>query len=283
MIDVSWAKSIEKLENYIFKIMTPTGSGTGFLISLSGSGRGMCGVATAYHVIRHEYDWEEPIKVKHYKSGKQKLLKKSDRAIFIYPDEELAFILFLKEEFDVPDSMLSMIPPEKYVRQGVQMGWCGFPYIAPLILCFFTGHVSSYIPKESYYLVDGVAINGVSGGPAFTVENNTPQLCGVVSAYIANRATGETLPGVCMIRDVAPYQKTLAGLASMDEAKETAKEIDTQQESSGTISPESEQPPSKKPPKKKVVKKKKLVKKKLAKKKVAKKKVAKKKVVKNVE
>jgi len=274
MVDVSWAKALLKLEEYVFKILTPNGSGTGFLILISGD---LYGIATSYHVIEHEYTWEEPIKIQHFSTGKQVLLKTpDDRFIFPYPDEDLAFILFPKGDLILPTKTLEMIRSEKHVRKGVQMGWCGFPNIASTTLCFFTGHVSAFLESSGAYLVDGVAINGVSGGPAFTVRKNTPRLCGVVAAYIANRATGETLPGVCLIRDVAPYQETLSNLKSIEEAEKQAKsESLEQQQGKGPQKPKSEEPPKKKVMKKKRPKKKKVVKKKTLKKKMVKKKVKK--------
>ncbi len=220
MSDVKWAKAIEQLEAYMFKILTPRGTGSGFLISKSGK---IFGIATALHVIEHEYEWEEPIKIFHYSTKKQKILLKQDRVIFTHPNEDLAFILFPNENMELPDEMLTRIPFDKYIRQGIQMGWCGFPAVASDTLCFFTGHVSAYLEKIGSYLVDGVAINGVSGGPAFTIREGAPRLCGVVSAYIPNRVTGESLPGVCVIRDVAPYQETLNQLSSLEKAAEEAK------------------------------------------------------------
>jgi hypothetical protein len=32
-------------------------------------------------------------------------------------------------------------------------------------LCFFAGNVSAWVAEQGAYLVDGVAINGVSSGP----------------------------------------------------------------------------------------------------------------------
>jgi hypothetical protein len=47
--------------------------------------------------------------------------------------------------------------------------------------------------KPPVYLVDGVAINGVSGGPVF---DDRCHLAGLVSAYLPNRvAPNTTLPG----------------------------------------------------------------------------------------
>jgi len=72
--------------------------------------------------------------------------------------------------------------------------------------------------------VDGVAINGVSGGPAFSInKDNEVQIIGVVSAYVPNRATGAQLPGLCVIRDVAPLQTMIKGLNNLEEAKQQEK------------------------------------------------------------
>jgi hypothetical protein len=71
----------------------------------------------------------------------------------------------------------------------------------------------------SAYLVDGVAINGVSGGPAFHLGEHFPIIIGVVSAYIANRVTGETLPGMCVVGDVTRFHEVINHFKSMEEAK----------------------------------------------------------------
>ena len=70
--------------------------------------------------------------------------------------------------------------------------------------------------------MDGVAINGVSGGPAFHVtgvEEMPVLIMGVVSAYVPNRATGETLPGLSVVRDVAQFHELAPTFASLDQAK----------------------------------------------------------------
>jgi hypothetical protein len=83
-------------------------------------------------------------------------------------------------------------------------------------LCFFSGHISAWLEPDEAYLVDGVAINGVSGGPAFIPER---MLIGVVSAYIPNRATGELLPGLAVVRGVQQFHDITDGFRSLDEAK----------------------------------------------------------------
>ena len=85
---------------------------------------------------------------------------------------------------------------------------------------------------DKAYLIDGVAINGVSGGPVFTVFKNMIMIIGVVSAYAPNRATGEALPGLCIARDVKNLHDELNKFKNFDEAKEEEAE-ETQANQSG--------------------------------------------------
>ena len=223
-----WFKPLQSLMPYIFQISTPYGKGTGFQVLYS-KNKIFCGIATAYHVIQHAYEWEENIKIIHYDSGKTLVLRKKDkdRVLFVYPDKDLAFILFNKSHLPVKDGEPKLIGANRVLKRGVETAWCGFPSIAPQNeLCFFAGHISCCLESQDSYLVDGIAINGVSGGPAFFVRTKTGnmEICGVISAYIPNRLTGETLPGLCIVRSVEPYQEVLKDLRSLDEAAQKAKE-----------------------------------------------------------
>lgn len=231
MSQTNWYDPLTKIIPFIFKIKTPSGSGTGFQIMATAS-NGLCGVATADHVISHEDEWEEPIRIIHHKSGNSVLLKVIDRVIFRYPDKDLAFILFNRADLPIEPKPLPLIDQGKILKRGVEVGWCGFPAVAINELCFFAGYISCPIPKEDSYLVDGVAINGVSGGPVFHLDSNSnePKFSGVISAYKANRTTGEALPGLCIVRSVEPYQNTLRDLKTLEEAKEKEEEEKKKQE-----------------------------------------------------
>ncbi len=88
---------------------------------------------------------------------------------------------------------------------------------------------------DEAYLVDGVAINGVSGGPAFAIVGKEIVIMGVVTAYVPNRATGEVLPGLAVVRSVKQFHELAPQFADLDQAKS--------QET--PPSPPSEPPPSK--------------------------------------
>jgi hypothetical protein len=120
---------------------------------------------------------------------------------------------------DLPDPALPMMAKDRYLKSGVDIGWLGFPAIPRASLCFFSGHVSAYLQEDAAYLVDGVVINGVSGGPAFRRVAGSAELIGVVSAYIPNRATGDVLPGVAVVRDVNRFHDLAERLSTLDEAQ----------------------------------------------------------------
>ena len=204
MPETQWANALDKIENHLVRIETPTGGGTGFFIAVSRENDAMA-IATALHVVDYAHKWQQPIKLIHYKSGGAIVLKEEDRLIYPNQNYDLALIRVPKQVLSLPDSPIPLAG-KRHLREGVELGWCGFPSVHPSKLCFFSGCVSAWLEDMSAYLVDGVVINGVSGGPAFIspAEGNMA-IVGLVTAYIPNRATGEALPGVGLIRSVLPY------------------------------------------------------------------------------
>jgi hypothetical protein len=167
------------------------------------------------HVINHAHYWEEPIRIEHVASGKVLFLRHNDSAINTDSETDTAAIIFERKDIIVPDDDVPLTPKDKHFKAGVEIGWLGYPAIPQASLCFFSGCISAWIEKESAYLIDGVAINGVSGGPAFMGG----VLVGVVSAYIPNRATGEPLPGLAVVRSVNRYHQIAQQFETLDQAK----------------------------------------------------------------
>ena len=211
-----WREAVKLIKPYVVKIYTPRGSGTGFLCAYT-EDKELCGIATAAHVIDESHYWVVAIRVHHYDSGKTKLLRPADRIIWLDSNLDTAVILFQKGNLSLPDTTLPFIAEKKHLPVGEEIGWVGFPAVSSQNLCFFTGRTSCWRDDSRTYLVDGVAINGVSGGPAFHTGSKGVRVIGSVSAYLPNRV-GST-PGLAMISDVDQYLKVIEEIKDWEEAK----------------------------------------------------------------
>ena len=224
-------EAYEIIRQSVVKIETPQGSGTGFLVS-NGKNKEICGIATASHVIHHAHLWQEPIRITHEASQKSRFLHHTERAVISDPNADIGSIVFAREDIGFPETPVAITPPDKYLKIGTDVCWIGYPAVVNQPLCLFSGKISSWMEVDKAYLIDGVAINGVSGGPVFAVFEKAIMIIGVVSAYVPNRATGEALPGLCIARDVTYLHDELNKFKNFDEAKEEEAE-ETQANQSG--------------------------------------------------
>jgi hypothetical protein len=222
-----WLDAVERVRPLIFRITTPIGSGTGFLVSRSEAGD-ICAVATAAHVISYAHEWEQSIKLEYFSTEpslvprlpQSFLLRPEDRVIHIDHSKDTAAIVFNAGNLNLPAiKPHDLIEEGNVIKVGVEVGWMGFPAVSPNNLCFFSGRISCLLESESAYLVDGVAINGVSGGPAIWLLYDNVRYIGVVSAYIPNRATGEVLPGLAVVRHVSQFHGLVREFKSLDDAR----------------------------------------------------------------
>ena len=227
---MKWDQIVNKTKPHIVKIETQTGSGTGFL-SLYNGDKTFCGVATALHVVGHADDWQQPIRLRHHSSGKTLFLEQNDRIIFKDWNTDSAVIIFVKDEFPLPAEPINLLPSASIIPVGDEVGWLGFPAVAPNDLCFFSGNISARQESRKAYLIDGVAINGVSGGPV--VHGNEAdgiQIVGTVTEYWVNRrATGEALPGLLSAQDVSHFHDVASTIQSIDEAARKKAEFEESQ------------------------------------------------------
>lgn len=217
---MDWSKCQQYMLPFVFSIETPESSGTGVFFAYNRH-KTMAAITTAAHVIEHAEDWKQSIRIRQHTTGKVRFIPDSDRVIFIDRRRDSASIIIANDGFELPDKTLPMMAADKFKPIGTEVGWLGYPGIARPNLCFFTGRVSSFIVNEDSYLVDGVAINGVSGGPVFAcLAEDRPQFLGTVSAYMPNRVYGEPLPGLLRSQDVTPFHDTIKWITSMDDARE---------------------------------------------------------------
>ena len=108
MAEMTWSQAVEVIQPHVVRILTPMGSGTGFLISNNRNNE-VCGIATAAHVLDHAHYWEEPIRIDHVSSGKSLVIRRNERAIFLNSNRDTAAILFNRGE--LPMLLIGAIEP----------------------------------------------------------------------------------------------------------------------------------------------------------------------------
>lgn len=226
---MSWATLFKVVEPYIMYLETPEISGTAFLFAYNRA-KTIAGFATAAHVVQHADDWRLPIKLTHYVTREEIFVTDDERVIFLDRKRDSAsIILFKKLKFDIPKDTLPLISASRVLSIGTEVGWAGFPSIAGKKLCLFTGPISARLEAYDSYLIDGVAIHGVSGGPVFylperSTQKKTPKIIGTVTGYMPNRIGGEILPGLLRAQGVTAFHNTIKTIKSVDEARKKRKE-----------------------------------------------------------
>lgn len=241
---MNWNAIVEKVAPYVVKIETPNGHGTGFLC-LYNEDKSLFGIATASHVVGYADTWQQPIRLRNYHTNTTVFLKESDRTIFLDEKSDSAVLLTQLSDLKLPEDTIKLLPASVQLAIGTEVGWLGFPSVAQHTLCFFSGNISARQDSWHSYLIDGVAINGVSGGPVlYSTETEGIMVVGTISAYISNRATGETLPGLSIARDVSHFHDTVSFIKSLDEAQHKKKEqVETAKEATKQTPPSLEPPP----------------------------------------
>lgn len=224
---MNWHAAVAEIAPYVVKIETPSGHGSGFLC-LYNEERTFCGIATAYHVVRHADYWQQPIRISHELSDEPVFVPEGNRVIFTDAQNDSAVIFFPPGKLKFPKDLMPLLPLKTLVKIGVEVAWLGYPSVSPHTMCFFSGNISARPTRagETAYFIDGVAINGVSGGPVFHLHEGHPRIIGTISAYYANVATGETLPGLSFAQGVTYFHDTIATIRNLDEARKKQQEQD---------------------------------------------------------
>lgn len=220
----NWSNVVNRIIPYIVQIETPNGRGSGFLCVYNYD-KTYCGVATAQHVVDHADEWHQPIRITRETTKEQVYLNVTDRVIFKDSFRDSAVILF-PTGLNFPQDLIPLFPTSETLDIGAEVGWLGYPWIDPGTLCFFSGCISAQKPFHNNYLIDGVSIPGVSGGPVvYADEANGVQIVGTVNAYTPNRRGGETLPGLLIAQDVSHFHAITNQIKSIDEAIKKKQEL----------------------------------------------------------
>lgn len=198
-----WDKVVDRISPIVFRIYAGDSAGTGFLISVGAGIGDDCHhaiVATAWHVI--EEASSKSIDVQIVSADRSKVFDTREDVMRVQQIGETVhdtglIMLSTKKHIIEQEQLAPIMPFHSMLARGSEVGWLGFPGLVEPEMCFFHGHVSGYLNEPPTYLIDGVAINGVSGGPVF---DDRAHLIGLVSAYIPNRVDAQTtLPGLAAL------------------------------------------------------------------------------------
>lgn len=111
---------------------------------------------------------------------------------------------------------------------GSSIGWLGYPVLIDKGIIqpsFFSGVISNIFPATDQYVIDGVSIDGVSGGPVFYLSNDCSDsfIIGSISSYHVNRVpVGENMeswPGLLISYNVSVFKPLIEHLKTLEDAK----------------------------------------------------------------
>jgi hypothetical protein len=166
--------------------------GTGWISYVEGQ---KIKIVTAYHVIEKFYQQKMPRLDLFFEKTKSILsLSLSQTNFFVDLKRDLAVIeINTTEQFKI-------LPyaTQNTWRAGKEAGWLGYPEIYPTELAFFHGYISINDKIYNRYFIDGVSIQGLSGGPVFVYDDNQNiEVIGIITHYLANiNHVGLSLPGL---------------------------------------------------------------------------------------
>lgn len=216
---MDWNDTYQLALPHMVEILTPLGSGTGYLLTYCGEDKQWAAIATAAHVVNHAHVRRQPIKIRHHASDEMVRIDGEERYVFVDRGFDSAQILIRREALTLPDTPIPLLPASSKLGVGLQVGWLGFPAFEHSRLCFFTGNVSAGSEWRGQYLVDGVAIEGVSGGPVLhSCPADGVQVVGILSGYAPNLTKGAPARGLLRIQDVYHAYLRLNAIQSPTEA-----------------------------------------------------------------
>lgn len=200
------------------KLSTAGNMGCGFLVDtpVLQSGRPGVLLATAWHVIQSAVDTAGALDVYHFSSGNSCRIPASDFGVLSDKGRDLAVVFFERSHLpDLPVECLHLL--DDVLPPGQEISWCGYPAgvliswsIKGDLLCHFSGTISaSYGKNNKDYLIDGVTINGISGGPAYLEQEGKLIVVGVVTNYYPNIQRNGVLPGLGAIRGIDEIMQSI--------------------------------------------------------------------------
>ncbi len=184
---MNWSLFVDGITPFVVKIRTQFSYGTGYIFWQN---EDLCCIATANHVIAPATvdKWEQAICITQPNGSSVRFYPQHRNILHNLEGGDSAAILVKKDGLSFPPECLPIWNFSGEIPIGTNVGWLGFPQIVNeeiLNPSFFSGNISNVFPHLKQYAIDGVAINGVSGGPLFCQSDaNTPLVIGTISSQI---------------------------------------------------------------------------------------------------
>jgi hypothetical protein len=193
-----WDVVVDQVMKAVFRVNAGENTGTCFLVSLGTNHEkteAFAMFATAWHVLESLQGSSAEIEIISADNSKMFSSETHRMGFFRIGTTFDAALIMVEVGSELSQgNLLPITPLEDQLARGAEIGWLGFPGLFEAEPCFFIGVISGYLNNPPTYLVDGVAVNGVSGGPAF---DDRAHLIGLVSSYIPNKVDeATTLPGL---------------------------------------------------------------------------------------
>ncbi len=223
---------VNRVSQFVVRVQTRQGYGTGFIFWKN---QEICAIATAGHIIESatEPEWETPIRITQ-SNGKLVHVYPHDR--WVVPrinDLDAAVIVVRNNALDIPRDLVPLYEGSPEITIGSRIGWLGYPALVDANILrpsFFSGVISNIFPDPvNQYVIDGVSIHGVSGGPVFCLpsEGSNTFIIGLITSYHVNRVpvgqNVEAWPGLLVSQSVSVYKPIIQNFDSIEQAKQGEK------------------------------------------------------------
>jgi hypothetical protein len=217
---MEWNKHVAEITLFVARIETQFGYGTGYIFWQN---QELCCIATAKHVINpaNIAGWEQAFLVTMPNGSNTRYYPIHRKILSGANDSDSAAILIHKSNLIFPQQCLPIWNFSGEIPIGASVGWLGFPQIINQTILnpsFFSGNISNFFNEYQQYAIDGIAINGVSGGPVFcNSEAGSALVVGTISAYIPNPVRGskgeeQALPGFSVAHSFSSFKQIIENL-----------------------------------------------------------------------
>ncbi len=219
MAKILWPQAVSQMRQNLVKVSTLGGGyGSGFLIPPPPKAPGNLCVITAFHVIKQAHETGATIEIEHPGEGIKISLPSLARSVFVANNRDQAIISFNGPKDFEKLHEVTFLSKDRHYNPGVELGWLGFPdlEVSQNVACFLSGRVSAYLEDKEAYLIDGVSIHGLSGGPVFYCSDDQVVMAGIVTNYYPNPVNNQAWPGLAMFRTINPLMKLYEGQNKKD-------------------------------------------------------------------